>query len=97
MLEEPKKKSNMGIGIGIALAIVGAVLMNGGNESIGLIVSLVGGVAFIYGCFMFATAKGYSPALGLLGFLGIIGLIILVLMPDKAKDGAVTTPAPPAA
>ena len=96
MLEEPKKQSNIGIGVGILLEVVGYMLVSAGNDVIGVVVMLIGGLVFLYGCFMFAKAKGYSPALGLLGFLGLIGLIILVVMPDKAKDGAVTAP-PPAA
>lgn len=97
MIAEYKTKSNLGVGIGIVLEIAGYALMSGDNRGIGLVILLIGGVVFLYGCFMFAMAKGYSPALGLLGFIGLIGLIILVLLPDKAKDGAVSASPPPPA
>ena len=97
MIAEYQKKSTIGVGIGVVLWIAGFSLSNSGqgSASFGLVLMLVGGVAFVFGCFMFAQGKGYPAVLGLLGLLGLIGLLILVAMPDKYKAGTVPPPPPP--
>lgn len=87
MLPERKTNTNIGVGLGFVLQIVGQVLAGQGGSmaTIGLVVSLIGAVAFIWGCINYAIGKGYSGALGLLGLLSCLGLLILVIMPDKNK------------
>ncbi len=87
MLPEKKNATNIGIGVGIVLQIVGQVLSNQGGSMVmvGGLLSLVGLVVFIWGCFNYAQGKGYPAVLGLLGLLSCIGLIILVVLPDKNK------------
>lgn len=87
MLEEYKKKTNIGVGAGIVLQLVGRSLQNQGESMvlIGYLLILAGFIAFIWGCASYAQGKGYSHWFGALGFLSILGLIVLVLMPDKHK------------
>lgn len=87
MLPEKKTNTNIGVGVGILLQIIGRVMMMQGDSmaTIGLLVSLVGTGAFIWGCINYAQGKGYPWALGLLGLLSCLGLIVLVVIPDKNK------------
>ena len=101
MLAEYKTKTNIGVGLGIALQLLGRMAI--GDNPLGLVVTLIGGAVLIWGCCMYAKAKGHHPAWGLLGLFSIFGLIILVVMSDKYGEGKVppsdsgTTTAPPAA
>lgn len=85
MLPQYKRTTNLGVGIGFVLQISGQVLSKQGIEFIGLLLSLVGLAAFIWGCGQYAKAKGYSAWFGGLGLLSFIGLIVLVLFRDKHK------------
>lgn len=87
MLAQYKKNTNIGVGLGIVFQLAGRFLSNSGSEGFGLILLLIGLVAFIWGCGQYAKGKGYSVWFGALGLLSIIGLIVLVLFPDKHKNG----------
>lgn len=90
MLQEYKTKTNIGIGLGLLLSLGGRMLLAGGEQQLnllaGLVLTIAGAIAFIWGCMSYARGKGYSPLFGLLGLLYILGLIILALMPDKHKS-----------
>lgn len=87
MVPEIKKQSNKWLFLGFFVWLFGNVL--GGQEgaigSLGILVSLAGMTGFIYGCMLYAQAKGYNKWLGLLGLLNLLGILILVLLPDKLK------------
>ena len=86
-IQEYRKKANRGILLGIVGAIVGAVLTQD-NPTPGIIVSLVFGIIFIWGCVNLAKSKGRSGLLGgILGLFGLIGLVILLILSDKAEGG----------
>ncbi|HXE52308.1 MAG TPA: hypothetical protein VN541_04800 [Tepidisphaeraceae bacterium] len=92
MLADYKSKANLAIGLAIILFIIAAATsVNAGHSgSSGLVlaaklIEIVSGILFIWGCSLYAKAKGYSGYLGLLGFLSLIGLIILVFLPDKSS------------
>jgi hypothetical protein len=92
MIPEYKNKAYLLIALVIVLLIVAAATAVNAmrSESSGLITvayiaRVGGGIAFIWGCCMYAKAKGYSAVLGLLGLLFLIGLIVLAVLPDKAK------------
>lgn len=87
MLAEKKTATNIGVGIGIVLQIAGRVLAQQSEsmQVVGVLLSLVGLVAFVWGCINYAQGKGYSGALGILGLLSCLGLVILVVLPDKNK------------
>ena len=86
MLAEHKTKTNIGVGLGIILQVAGRLIArNEANALLGLILSLVGYVLFIWGCMNYAAGKGHSQWLGLLGLLSCIGLLILVFLPDRHK------------
>ena len=89
MIAEKLKKSNIGVGIGIVLEIAGRVLTASGAPLIflGIPILVAGVVIFIWGCFNYSEAKGYSRYLGFLGVASCIGLIVLILLPDKCKNG----------
>jgi len=87
MLPEKKTKTNIGVGLGIILQLVGRMLA-AENESlafVGLALTLVGLVFFVWGCMNYAEGKGHSKWLGLLGLLSCIGLIVLIFLPDRNK------------
>lgn len=89
MLAEYKTKTNIGVGLGILVQILGRTLAGTGDSGLallGLVVSLVGLVLFIWGCAQYAKAKGHSPWFGALGLLSILGLIVLVFLPDRHKE-----------
>ena len=89
MLQQYKKKINLGIGIGLILSLGGKVISSNPNETIALLGSILGlmGIPiFIYGLSMYAKAKGRSWVWGILGFLNLIGLIILYFLKDLEKD-----------
>jgi len=73
--------------LGIILQLVGRMLA-AENESlafVGLALTLVGLVFFVWGCMNYAEGKGHSKWLGLLGLLSCIGLIVLIFLPDRNK------------
>jgi hypothetical protein len=88
VLQEYKRKTNIGVGVGIVLQIAGRLLddtyFNGG-DLVGLLVIVVGICIFIWGCAQYARGKGHSPYWGAFGLLSVIGLIVLVVLPDKHK------------
>ena len=87
MLVEYKNKAN-------GFMIVGFFTWFGGNiirgiyhiDILGWGVTAIGFMAFIYGCTLYAKAKGHHWAFGLLGAANLLGLVILTLLPDKCKD-----------
>ncbi len=57
------------------------------NADIGYRPYILSTVFFIYGCWYYASIKGYSSYLGgLLGLANIAGLIILFLLPDRTAS-----------
>ena len=91
MIEEYKKKANIGILAGLVLSI-GARLAMGGLEPGSPVafvlagVSIIGTVTFIWGCVQYALAKGRSGWWGAFGLLSLIGLLVLVLLKDHSDD-----------
>ena len=53
---------------------------------LGLLLILVGVVAFIWGCMNYAEGKGHSKWVGLVGVAGIVGLVVLIVLPDQHKE-----------
>ena len=100
MIAHYKTKANMGIGIGLILQFgsVGLmVMLSSGGSKLGptdvaaiLAARFIGLVAMIWGCCMYAKAKGYSAGFGALGLLNLIGLIVLACLKDQCKDGVET-------
>jgi hypothetical protein len=84
MRPQHKKNTNAGIGLGILLQFAGGVINSQGGAwiALGIVVTLLGAAAFIWGCMNYAEGKGHSKWLGLLGLLSCVGLIILVMLPD---------------
>ena len=105
MIKRYQNLANLGIGLGLILSIGGRIVVasqmptppatTAGSPAIILaagIASLIGTAAFIYGCVMYALAKGRNGAWGAFGLLSIIGLIVLVCLKDHAREGEVTQP-----
>ena len=80
-------KTNLGVGGGILLGMVYMVTIISSPETtiswVGIAIFSLGEIAFIWGCCMYASGKGYHPAWGLLGLGSIVGLFILAVFPDK--------------
>jgi hypothetical protein len=90
MLKEFKPKTYIGIGCGIFLTyFLYAVEPKIGScfliSLVGLGLSILSMVLFIWGCCCYAKGKGHHGAWGLLGFLFIPGLIILTFFRDMHK------------
>lgn len=96
MLAPYKVKTRLMLWGGFLGVIVGNILagigFTSGNAKIllgvlGLL--MMGGcyVLFIWGCALYAQAKGHHWAFGFFGLLGLIGILVLALMSDKYKDG----------
>ena len=89
MLPEYKRRTNIGVGLGLILQMIGRGLSESGGSLqaiLGLLMILVGGFFFIWGCTQYAKAKGRSGWFGALGLLSLIGLIILVFLSDQNKE-----------
>ena len=90
MIAEYKKNANIWLLIGFVIWFFGNMMRSGGvGDSyimLGNLVFVVGAGLFIYGCTLYAKAKGYNWAVGLLGILSLIGLIVLAVLPDKNKN-----------
>lgn len=85
MLETYKRDTNVGVGVGIIANIISRV--NAENHLVlSIIFGLIGVIAMIWGCAMYARGKGYSGWLGLLGIFWIIGFIVLLCFKDKYKQ-----------
>jgi len=85
MLAEKKTATNVGVLLGLVLQFVGRGMMaQPGSETLGLLLVLVGLVAFIFGC-VSSQGKGQPGIFGLLGLLSIIGLIVLAVLPTIIK------------
>lgn len=90
MLKEFKAKTYIGIGCGVFLTyFLYAVEPKTGSgflvSLVGLGLSILSMVLFIWGCCCYAKGKGHHGAWGLLGFLFIPGLIILSFFRDMHK------------
>lgn len=98
MIKEYQKKANIGMGVALSFPILMLIIpfiakIIGDNQTLSLILMLffvvyfgIAALFYIYGCRMYAKAKGRNPNLGYLGvFLSIIGLIILVCMEDQSE------------
>jgi hypothetical protein len=91
MIAEYKSKANKVLIIGFLVWFIGNVfkhpLTSGGQyTTLGVLAWWAGVVVFVYGCSLYAKAKGQHWAWGLLGVLSLIGLIILYFLPDKNKQ-----------
>lgn len=89
MLNEYAKKTNVGIGLFFLCGfLAGGIFVY--RPALGLLYGvpliLLAQVFFIWGCCMYAKAKGYHPAVGLAGLFSILGLLILGLLPDKQPN-----------
>lgn len=90
MLEEYRRKTNIGFGLGLIALLIGYLLSR--YVIIGIVLWLAailiysGILIAIWGLWHYAKGKGYHGGWGFLGFLGIIGLIILCLLPDRNKE-----------
>ncbi len=88
MIEEYRKKTNIGVGLGVLAQIAGFFLT---FIEIGIVLWVAailiwgGFLLVIWGLWNYAKGKGYPGIWGLLGLLSIFGLIILALFPDKNK------------
>ena len=95
MIAEIERKSRPLLWGGFFGMVAGRVMMaiGSGNNSpltaLGALITIVCLVLFLWGCCLYAVAKGHSRWLGLLGLLSLIGLIILVVLPDRYKRGTV--------
>ena len=94
-----KKKAIIGIGLGIGAPLLLAVIviiivagleirLSGSSRIIivqsAYIVSIIGHILILCGCYYWAKGKGYSGVLGVfLGLFSILGIIILLALPDK--------------
>ena len=91
MLKEFKAKTYIGIGCGIFLTYflyavepkIGAGFL---VSLVGLGLSILSMVLFIWGCCCYAKGKGHHGAWGLLGLLYVPGLIILSFFRDMHKE-----------
>ena len=93
MIYEYKNKANTGIALGLLLIFIAIVMgvsavhhggdVSGTSPALILVARIAGAVLFVWGCCMYAKAKGYPAAVGLLGLLFLIGLIVLAVLPDK--------------
>lgn len=97
MIRHYQIRANAGIITGLVLnigsRIAGYYLFEPGRTthtpmvSVVIAASAVGTIAFIYGCVMYALAKGRSGWWGAFGLLNLIGLIVLICLTDYARDG----------
>lgn len=86
MLTKYKARTNIGIGVGFLVMCIGTWMTrgHGGGISIAGRALVVAGLLFyLWGCAMYAKAKGQHPAWGLLGLGLLLGLIALVILPDE--------------
>lgn len=82
-----KRYNNLSLAIaipGLIIQIAGRFLIDGGQEALGLVMTLGGTVMLLFGFAYYAKAKGRSPLWCLAGFLSLIGLIILALLKDHS-------------
>lgn len=87
------KKTNIGIltGFLISFLYIGLFIMNPklALSYVGTAVGILGNIAFVWGCCMYASGKGYHAAWGVLGLANMFGLVVLVFFPDRhAQPGA---------
>lgn len=88
MLAYYEKKSRLPLWVGFLGAVVGRIMMMataGTNQLLsilGTIIMFVCIILFIWGCSLYAKAKGQHPLLGLLGLFSIIGILVLAMLPD---------------
>ncbi len=85
-----ENRKSLAIGVpGIALQIGGRIMqMQHPDQSMWLLVMLVGTVLLIVGLSFYAKAKGHHAAWGLMGLLSLIGLIVLACLKDRRPSGA---------
>lgn len=88
MIIEYKKPTQIGLITGSIIVILGKAL-SAVEPELGGIISLVGGIPFIWGCASFMKGKGHSGWWGALGIFFILGLLILLFFPDKHKSGSI--------
>lgn len=98
MIKSYKNKANLGLAAGITISLISRIVLASGAQSqtaapglvqAMVIASFVGTALFVFGCVMYALAKGRSGWWGAFGLLSLIGLIVLVCLKDHARDGYV--------
>jgi hypothetical protein len=93
-----RTKSNIGIGLGLVLQFGSVAMVTMLQHSAGrtmsvatlglfVMIRLFAIALFIWGCCMYAKAKGRSAGLGAFGLLSLIGLIVLACLKDLCPDG----------
>ncbi|HOX10316.1 MAG TPA: hypothetical protein PLA52_06705 [Candidatus Omnitrophota bacterium] len=88
MIEEYRRKTNIGVSSGIVAQVLGYFLtfsQVGIIMWIGALLAWGGFLLVMWGLFNYAKGKGYSGLWGLLGLLSVFGLAILAFFPDKKK------------
>ena len=82
-----KRYNNMSLAIaipGLIIQIAGRFMMGDEQETLGVLITLLGTMMLLVGFAYYAKAKGRSPVWCLAAFLSLIGLIILALLKDKS-------------
>ena len=99
MIVELERKGRPALWGGFCGTILGRILLTIGSNISSVPLSLFGFVVmlgclgfFVWGCGIYAQAKGYSRNLGWLAFLSLIGILILALLPDRYKNGELALP-----
>jgi len=82
-----KRYNNLSLAIaipGLVMQIAGRFMMGGEQDTLVVLMTLLGTVMLLVGFAYYAKAKGRSPVWCLAAFLSLIGLIILGLLKDKS-------------
>src|SRR5438105_3649526 len=94
MIAEYRQQSNKFLWIGIIVSTVCNVIKFGATENAQYASyggaagfgALIGTLIFLYGCILYAKAKGYEWYYGFIGALGLVGLLILYFFKDKSDS-----------
>ena len=82
-----KRYNNLSLAIaipGIITQIAGRFMMDGEQQTLGVLMTLGGTVMVLVGFAYYAKAKGRSPVWCLAAFLSLIGLIVLGMLKDNS-------------
>lgn len=86
MPPETRTRANVGVGSAVAFQLAGLLLARDLASSAslaGLALVVAGQLFLLWGCFHYATGKGYSRLVGLAGLAGILGLVALAILPNR--------------